>query len=118
VKTHLFRRMKQMNLENDCDTILTNLLQRNFNSHELIQQAKQISTIIDMQNLSSEQNKLKMSKRKQQQIEEAIEETSNKHQRTDVSEETYEFYLKQKKWEVTKDAKEKAFNIAFPDKDE
>ncbi|CAG8796942.1 16826_t:CDS:1, partial [Cetraspora pellucida] len=37
---------------------------------------------------------------------------------TDVSEETYEFYLKQKKWELTKDAKEKAFNIAFPDKDE
>jgi len=60
-----------------------------------------------------------MSKRKQQQIEEVIEETSNKHQKTEqVSEETYEFYLKQKKWEVTKNAKENAFNIAFPDKDE
>ncbi|CAG8755309.1 3823_t:CDS:1, partial [Cetraspora pellucida] len=59
-----------------------------------------------------------MSKRKQQQIEEVNEETSNKHQKTNVSEETYEFYFKQKKWELTKDAKEKAFNIAFPDKDE
>src|SRR6185295_2418675 len=60
-----------------------------------------------------------MSKRKQQQTEEVNEETSNKHQKTEqVSEETYEFYLKQKKWELTKDAKAKAFNIAFSDKDE
>jgi len=55
VETRLFRRMKQMNLENECDTILNDLLQRDFNSHDLIQQAKQISTIIDTQNLSSEQ---------------------------------------------------------------
>ncbi|CAG8766749.1 4601_t:CDS:1, partial [Cetraspora pellucida] len=43
-------------------------------------------------------NKLKMSKRKQQQIEEVNEETFNKHQKIEqVSEETYKFYLKQKK---------------------
>ncbi|CAG8790713.1 3669_t:CDS:1, partial [Cetraspora pellucida] len=64
-------------------------------------------------------NKLKMSKRKQQQIEEVNEETSNKHQKIEqVSEKTYKFYLKQKKWELTKDVKEKALNIAFSNKNE
>ncbi|CAG8772871.1 1536_t:CDS:1 [Cetraspora pellucida] len=61
-----------------------------------------------------------MSKRTRQQKdseEEVVEETSP-CKIPKFSDETYEFYLKQKNWMLQKDIRQKSFELAFPNSDE
>ncbi|CAG8836538.1 13043_t:CDS:1, partial [Cetraspora pellucida] len=55
IETRVFRKINQLGYENDFALIFDDLMQCDFKSYDLIQQAKQISTIIDMKNLSLDQ---------------------------------------------------------------
>ncbi|CAG8823211.1 23678_t:CDS:1, partial [Cetraspora pellucida] len=55
IETRVFRRMNQLEYKNDFTSIFDDLMQHDYKLYDLIQKAKQISTIIDMKNLSLNQ---------------------------------------------------------------